>query len=265
MTAQMNLEALSYQKKEGSLPLLPSLPPAAPPPIQEADPEGAISTSILFIISGGEKREIQYFQPINKTQRTRRLAIALATRERQGLNPQQIHDTAQQFLQQGYFTTISREKISLQPCDTIHLLQDVDEFEPSIHTLRQSPLAQTQWIVSNPCFEIWLFYHHFDDPSILAAGLSKPPAKRSQWLKQKLNTLKPGGFNPCNLHTLMETAIQNSQAHYTLKGNGLPDVFSTDMHLLASKIVSALGDEFNQMIQRRKQQAAEYKAHILGK
>ena len=261
----MNLEALSYQKKEGSLPLRPSLPPAAPTPIQEADPEGTIPTSILFIISGGEKREIQYFQPINKNQRTRRLAIALATEKGQGLNPQQIHDTAQQFLQQGFFTTTSGEKLSLQPCDTIHLLQDVDEFEPSILTLRQSPLAQTQWIVSNPCFEIWLFYHHFDDPSILATGLSEPPAQRSQWLKRQLGSLRQGGFNPCNLHTLIETAIQNSQAHYTLKDNGLPDVFSTDMHLLASKIVIALGDEFNQMIQRRKQQAAEYKARIHGK
>ena len=45
--------------------------------------------------------------------------------------------------------------------------------------------------ISNPCFEVWLFFHHFSD---LPEGLERFSA--NDW-KSHLNSAIPGGFDSC--------------------------------------------------------------------
>ena len=224
---------------------------------------GAIEPRIIFIIPGGEKRERDYFHFLEEEERKGRrtkVRVAFATEKKQGLNPPQISKMAEDFIRNGRFKPSNDDpSISIQPGDIIYLLQDMDEFEPQILKEMKSPIEQTQWIVSNPCFEIWLYYHKYSKTDKIIGALAQDVSKRSQWLKNKLHTLEKGGFNPCTLHTKMKNATANSLANYKVKANGLPDVFSTQMHIVAQTLLAAMGSEFDDMIARRKENASKFK------
>lgn len=215
--------------------------------------EATIETRIVFVISGGDKRERDYFKMVMKDRNIRRLKIAFVSKKRQGLVPTQMFELAKDFQTDAVFVT-ETDRYNIDPDDTIYLVQDIDEFEQEIRGLlkRQDEVQQTKWIISNPSIETWLFYHKFDTPcGILDEGLDKPLNERSKWLKHKLDELVNGGMNPIEAFADIRTAIENSKANYR-ECNGLPDVYSTQMYILAEDILNTMGNEFDQMLQRRR-------------
>lgn len=221
--------------------------------------EATIETKIVFIISGGDKREKDYFKMLMKDRHIRRLKIAFVSKKGQGLVPSQMFELAKEYLFNKRFVT-ETDSFSIDADDTLYLVQDMDEFEVDIRTMfdKGDEIQQATWIVSNPSIEVWLFYHKFDTPKgYLDEGLKKPLSERSQWLKKKLDALVPGGINPINAFTDIRIAIANSKANYK-EYNGLPDVYSTQMHILAEDILNTLGNEFDEMLQRRKEMAERF-------
>lgn len=221
--------------------------------------EATIETKIVFIISGGDKREKDYFKMLMKDRHIRRLKIAFVSKKGQGLVPSQIFELAKEYLFNKRFVT-ETDSFGIDANDTLYLVQDMDEFEADIRAMfdKGDEIRQAIWIVSNPSIEIWLFYHNFDTPEgYLDEGLKKPLSERSQWLKKKLDALVPGGINPINAFADIRIAIANSKANYK-EYNGLPDVYSTQMHILAKDILNTLGNEFDEMLQRRKEMAERF-------
>ena len=221
--------------------------------------EATIETKIVFIISGGDKREKDYFKMLMKDRHIRRLKIAFVYKKGQGLVPSQMFELAKEYLFNKRFVT-ETDSFSIDADDTLYLVQDMDEFEVDIRTMfdKGDEIQQATWIVSNPSIEVWLFYHKFDTPKgYLDEGLKKPLSERSQWLKKKLDALVPGGINPINAFADIRIAIANSKANYK-EYNGLPDVYSTQMHILAEDILNTLGNEFDEMLQRRKEMAERF-------
>lgn len=221
--------------------------------------EATIETKIVFIISGGDKREKDYFKMLMKDRHIRRLKIAFVSKKGQGLVPSQMFELAKEYLFNKRFVT-ETDSFSIDADDTMYLVQDMDEFEVDIRTMfdKGDEIQQATWIVSNPSIEVWLFYHKFDTPKgYLDEGLKKPLSERSQWLKKKLGALVPGGINPINAFADIRIAIANSKANYK-EYNGLPDVYSTQMHILAEDILNTLGNEFDEMLQRRKEMAERF-------
>lgn len=221
--------------------------------------EATIETKIVFIISGGDKREKDYFKMLMKDRHIRRLKIAFVSKKGQGLVPSQMFELAKEYLFNKRFVT-ETDSFSIDADDTLYLVQDMDEFEVDIRTMfdKGDEIQQATWIVSNPSIEVWLFYHKFDTPKgYLDEGLKKPLSERSQWLKKKLDALVPGGINPINVFADIRIAIANSKANYK-EYNGLPDVYSTQMHILAEDILNTLGNEFDEMLQRRKEMAERF-------
>lgn len=221
--------------------------------------EATIETKIVFIISGGDKREKDYFKMLMKDRHIRRLKIAFVSKKGQGLVPSQMFELAKEYLFNKRFVT-ETDSFSIDADDTLYLVQDMDEFEVDIRTMfdKGDEIQQATWIVSNPSIEVWLFYHKFDTPKgYLDEGLKKPLSERSQWLKKKLDALVPGGINPINAFADIRIAIANSKANYK-EYNGLPDVYSTQMHILAEDILNTLGNEFDEMLQRRKEMAERF-------
>lgn len=230
-----------------------------------AKEQPTVETQIVFIISGGAKREKDYFKQIIKDRKIKRLKIAFTSKDGQGLVPQQMNDLANEFIQQKRFRT-ETESYSIDTGDTLFMLQDLDEFESEIKKiLRNERIAQTDWIVSNPSFEIWLFYHRFDTPKdILDEGINKPLSERSQWLKRKLDDIVPGGINPVTILANVRTAIENSKKNYS-EIDGLPALYSTQMHILAERALAVLGDEFDDMLKRREERLKEFLARRFTK
>ena len=221
--------------------------------------EATIETKIVFIISGGDKREKDYFKMLMKDRHIRRLKIAFVSKKGQGLVPSQMFELAKEYLFNKRFVT-ETDSFSIDADDTLYLVQDMDEFEVDIRTMfdKGDEIQQATWIVSNPSIEVWLFYHKFDTPKgYLDEGLKKPLSERSQWLKKKLDALVPGGINPINAFADIRIAIANSKANYK-EYKGLPDVYSTQMHILAEDILNTLGNEFDEMLQRRKEMAERF-------
>lgn len=221
--------------------------------------EATIETKIVFIISGGDKREKDYFKMLMKDRHIRRLKIAFVSKKGQGLVPSQMFELAKEYLFNKRFVT-ETDSFSIDADDTLYLVQDMDEFEVDIRTMfdKGDEIQQATWIVSNPSIEVWLFYHKFDTPKgYLDEGLKKPLSERSQWLKKKLDALVPEGINPINAFADIRIAIANSKANYK-EYNGLPDVYSTQMHILAEDILNTLGNEFDEMLQRRKEMAERF-------
>ena len=221
--------------------------------------EATIETKIVFIISGGDKREKDYFKMLMKDRHIRRLKIAFISKKGQGLVPSQMFELAKEYLSNKRFVT-ETDSFSIDADDTLYLVQDVDEFETDIRKMfeKGNEIQQATWIVSNPSIEVWLFYHKFNTPKgYLDEGLNKPLKERSQWLKHKLDELVPGGVNPINAFADIRIAIANSKANYK-ECNGLPDVYSTQMHILAEDILNTLGNEFDEMLQRRKEMAERF-------
>ncbi len=144
--------------------------------------------------------------------------------------------------------------------DIIFLLQDVDEFAVELKGYLADIEQQLsyQWIISNPSFETWLFYHYYDEPSPLRDGLAMSERDRSNWLKEYLNTIIPGGVKSTQALFAVERAIKNSKNNYAESEN-LPSVYSTQMHIVAEAILTEMDDEFYQMKKRREERICHYK------
>ncbi len=222
-------------------------------PSDYSKPEGEIDVRIIFILSGGEDREKNYFKKIKDDHQLKRIKVAFASKKGQGLNPTQLFDIANKSVANNTFVAEDASyRFEKDNGDIIYILQDIDEFESEIREVAKNEQPEClRWIYSNPAFEMWLYYHHFNSPlPILEDAIGKTPAERSQWLKKYLNEIIKGGVKTTKEIDNIHTAIANSKANYK-EEEALPSLFSTQMYVLAEDILSTMGDEFDQMIERK--------------
>ncbi len=215
--------------------------------------EGEIDVRILFILSGGEDRERNYFKILKDDNQLERIKLAFASKEGQGLNPTQLLEAARNSIDSKKFTTKeSTYRFEKDNGDIIYLLQDIDQFEQEIRTLATDEQPDClRWIYSNPAFEMWLYYHYFKNPlPNLRKAIEKTTAERSKWLKKYLPGIIKGGIQTTKVINQIRTAIDSSKANYR-EEKGLPILFSTQMHVLAEDILNVMGDEFDKMLERR--------------
>lgn len=264
----MKLDSLKYGKVDGNKDERvvkkqaekKTAPTTRPTPLPKTElpsdytkPEGKIDVRILFILSGGEDRERNYFKMLKDDQKLERIKVAFASKKGQGLNPTQLLEVAKMTIGTKRFiaedTSFRFEEAN---GDIIYLLQDIDEFELEIRRLETEKQHDClRWIYSNPAFEMWLYYHHFSNPlPELKDAVGKTPAERSRWLKNYLPEIIKGGVKTTKAIAQMRTAIENSKANYKEERN-LPCLFSTGMHVLAEDILDTMGNEFDQMLERK--------------
>lgn len=214
----------------------------------------------MFILSGGTKREKDYFRPLRSDSNIRSIKIAFRSKEGQGLKPYELKDLAEGFLNSKRFVTEDSNSFKIEEGDILYLLQDVDEFADEIKGYLSNIDTQLplQWIVSNPSFEIWLFYHYYDSPDVLKDGVTMSERDRSNWLKEYLNTVVLGGVKTTQALYTAEVAIINSRKNY-VENNGFPALYSTQMHAVVESILSIMGNEFPEMKVRQAERIAYYK------
>lgn len=273
----MKLDNLSYSKAEGERmpkePVIEKRPGAVGDSVvpiiednisNESDySKGTpfINSTVIFIISGGSKRERDYFHPIlRRGSEFKRVRIAFRSKEGQGLKPYELKQLAEEFEKTSTFVSETDDHYRIEVGDSIFLLQDVDEFG---HILKQyltdhPKSSPVKWIISNPSFEIWLFYHHFDSPAPLSHGLSLNEHDRSNWLKEHLNNIIPGGVQSTKELYQAKTAIENSKKCYS-ETDGFPNIFSTQMHYLAISLIDAMGSELDDILKQRAEQIERFR------
>lgn len=275
----MKIDKLSYQKPVGTTPQKAvkkktkstSILSASPDEIKPSAPQilhseyskddANVSTAILFVLSGGEEREKAYLKPINFA---KKIVVAFKSKRNQGLKPKELDTLAKQIVKNHQFDT-DTQTYHFEKDDSLYVLQDVDEFSKDIQRiLNDQQSKQVLWLISNPCFEMWLYYHYIDDePKSLLSDMEKlTTAQRSQWLKNKLNDLVSGGINPTKALEHLQEAIDRSRRYYA-EENAIPLLYATQMDKLAERVIALDSDKEIEnyfIAQRRKQE--RWKAKI---
>ncbi len=267
----MDISKLAYEKNEGlkepSTPKHLSLHRIQDETFTNTDsvsegyqkPMPEVDVIRIFVISGGTNREPDYFKLLRKNPSLKRIMVVVRSKKGQGLTPSQMSDFAKKFCLDQYFETETGDRYQFLTDDTLYMITDLDEFGKDLVIRVKDAPVQQKWIISNPCFEIWLFYHYFSCPMpLLEEGLKKDLSKRSQWMKQKLHELRPTDSAKALLD--MQTAIVNSKTNFQIGCEGLPDVFSTQMHYFAEYLLDAIGrDNFEAMIKKQHDKAEYYR------
>lgn len=277
----MNISKLSYIKEDADKDELParqqptqSKKPANPDtqigkaliskPLAEryTKQEGELSPALYFVISGGEVRERNYLQAIEKKQEFSRLRIVFITSERKkgGLTPQMMYTRVETAFSNGHIEQNSIH-YDIMEIDAVYLLTDVDHYSNELQSLL--PATQTKpykWIVSNPDFEIWLYYSYFNNPSTdLASIACLPQSEMSSALKTINGELKSGGIDPRKAFEQIPAAISNSLRNYKEDEYGIPALFATQMHFFVQNVIQVIGHEYKQWIAKKQLIAQQFK------
>lgn len=228
-------------------------------PVTYTKQDGVKESFLFVIISGGEKREIDYFSEIERGRMGMRIKlIALsATKGAGGLSPQQLYGYALNAFYRKYVEKENR-RLYLQENDRFYLLTDVDQFKELDRIIYLCRYRRFNLIISNPCFEVWLYYSYFNRPDKDLISLRADDSKVSRKLKHLNGVLKPGGIDPRKAIGELETAIKNSMDRYKEKRTGFPDFLTTQMFLLGKEIKEKLHDD---LIAWRRQEQERIKAY----
>lgn len=250
----MDSYKLSYQKEKGSKPLRE--PVLTAPPIRRRlikgnalwsnskdykKGEAVLVPAIVYVLSGGEDREKVYFNNLKNDKILGScVPVLFQSKKGQGLQPFQMNDIWQQSRKKGKIIVDGKEH-RLSKVDKVFLVSDVDEFESQLVSAlsRRAKDDYGQWIISNPCFEIWLYYCFEKDlPSEILKIRYITRAKRSQRMKQLNHQLINGGADPRKAFDNTPKGIANSKLHYRTGHYRIPGLFATSFHLMMEQIIA---------------------------
>ena len=215
--------------------------------------DGELSYSIMLVISGGETRERNFLKELEE--KLHSLRVKFISKDQQGLNPDQMQEKWEKIKKDNRFE-FNGSTHTLLDDDKVYLVSDVDDFYNQLkkHVPKET---RAQWIISNPCFEIWLYYCYKNELETDLKELeSLEVENRSRKLKKLLDVKISGGANPCKAFFCMETGISNSKPHYREDENNIPKLYATKMYEMAEYIINTLNEndnEYGKLLEFKKQ------------
>lgn len=198
--------------------------------------------SFVVVFSGGEKRERDYF---------RYLELGLVP----GLKLY-FYASAESldklWLMAKGRLSLLRSGAGNEP-DHIYLLTDVDDFRNKVLKIRyECEQTGVILVVSNPCFEVWLYYSKRSDRFI---GFKMPDdrLKFSKNVKRFLHERTGSGVDPRKALFDLPQNISNARRNYEVDEDGLPCEFATQMFLVGEELLRIVDVEaLHLRVQQRK-------------
>lgn len=197
--------------------------------------------SFFVIISGGEVRKKKYFKIISNQDIFQRIKIEFIA-DPDKLSPKGMFEIA--LIKKEHY--LSSMDTNTEKPDKIFLVSDVDHFMPELLEIKtKCTLEHLHLIISNPCFEVWLYYAHRSDiPNF-------PIPEKKETISQKFKTWLPtaikSGINPTtSVFNILEN-IKNAKANYKEDTTGIPELFSTNMFVLAEELFPLIEPELNRL------------------
>lgn len=263
---------LAYEKKEGTraiekvLPKSPQVPPesaeltAIPQmhvPSSYRKEDGVLSYSLICVISGGTERERVFLNELVRKRTFKSVDVIFVSTEKGcgGLTPKMMQTAYENICKDGLIKASGR-KVELDSVDTIYMFTDVDHYEGELKDILANKGSHTPaWIISNPDFEIWLYYCYRNNPyEELKAVMEEKPSKRSSTLKTVNGTFNNGGgLDTRKAFDHLAEGIVHSRSHYK-ETEGIPDILSTQMHVFAEDVLLRLGEEYEMFLKKKKEQ-----------
>jgi len=188
----------------------------------------------LYIFCEGKEREYEYFKYFEGIDSRIKVKV-------HKLNPNEDNSPKGLFeLAENSFSG-DKPKFTLQENDEIWIVLDTDpdksnSREEQINQIKADCKVKDNWFIaeSNPCFEVWLFYHQNEK---LKKFESDEICK--SW-KQKVNESYRGGFDSRKHPIYIEEAIKNAERNFKQNENGRPFKGSSDVYLLAKSIFNVI-------------------------
>jgi RloB-like protein len=174
----------------------------------------------FIIICEGQSREPDYFRFfVGLSQRVKIVPVESLS----GSAPNKLVDNA-----------IAKEKeLDADPkIDKVWFVIDTDRWREQLHEIRKECKLRQHWCVaqSNPCFEVWLYFHAKAQLPVL-----ENIAQCNNW-KPHLPKIMQGGFNPDFHPAAIETALNNAKNCYAENGY-FPEPGSTQVWKLAEELM----------------------------
>lgn len=218
--------------------------------------EGTLSYSLICVISGGTKRERIFLNELERKHTFKTVdVIFVSTKDGDGgLTPKMMLSAYADICQNGTIHAPGRS-IELDSVDVIYMFTDVDHYENELkEILKDNEKDSPIWIISNPDFEIWLYYCYRNDPyADLKEILEVLPSQRSTKLKTVNGTFNNGGgLDTRKAFEHLEDGIAHSKQYYH-ETDGIPDILSTQMHVFAEDVLLRLGNEYKEFVQRKQE------------
>ncbi|MDR2466721.1 MAG: RloB family protein, partial [Prevotellaceae bacterium] len=205
-----------------------------------------IPFTFLVIVSGGEKRERDYLKIIRNQHLFPRIKIEFVT-DSSKLNPNGLLETAKDKRE--------RYKTSTEVPDDIFIVSDVDHFMDELLFIKpECEKLNISLIISNSCFEVWLYYVKFKDKP-RDFSIPDDPLKISQSFKKYIDGKIKGGIDPRKVIFNICENIENAKANYEEDRNGIPKLFSTNMFLLAEALLPFIEAELIREKNKRERKA----------
>jgi len=183
--------------------------------------EGVRDFNLIYIFCEGIKREVSYFDFFN---RLNSRIIRIMDHVDGHQTPMGLFNTAVN----KFFGSNGNPEFEFVDGDQAWFVVDTDQYLDEIRNLRLELREKNNWFIaqSNPCFEVWLYYHFYN---------VKPDQHIINW-KMFLNEKVVGGFDNRKHPYLIEEAIKNSKKNFSLNGEN-PDLNCTEVHNLSERIV----------------------------
>jgi hypothetical protein len=201
----------------------------------------------LFAIAcEGGKREADYFQLLESLSQRITIDIIedkvpdaeMRTKYETKSAPKRLLDRAVKYI----------EKEGLIDEDELWFVMDIDKWEINqIREIAELCEMNPNWhiAISNPCFEIWLYFH-------MVSTIPDEVKENCKKAKNKLATLTDNGYNKNEYIIKIADAIKNSKNVDNNK-HFLPNNGETKVYLLAESLINYVGvNDFNRFIEMMK-------------
>lgn len=188
----------------------------------------------LYIFCEGKEREYDYFKYFKGIDSRINVEVNKLT-PTDNNSPKGLY-----LLAQNSFSG-DKPKFTLQENDEVWIVLDTDpdksnSREEQIKQIKADCKAKDNWFVveSNPCFEVWLFFHQ----NTKAEEFESDDICKS-W-KQKVDTSYKGGFDSRRHPIFIEEAIKNAESNFNTDENDRPLKGSSEVYLLAKSTFTVL-------------------------
>lgn len=139
-------------------------------------------------------------------------------------------------------------KYRFQQNDEVWIILDVDEDRTNSRKLQVEEVIRfcnqnTDWEVlqSNPCFEVWLYYHLFSERKEFVGD-----DKCKAW-KKFVNASFTGGFDSRRHPVYIQRAVTNSKLNFR-KTKGKPEKGCTEVYKLGESMVELLKEKLEKAL-----------------
>lgn len=199
---------------------------------------------LFAIVCEGSKREPSYFNVFRHLSSKIAVDVIEEIVSDEEVHAVQSKKSAPKWLLDRALIYIEKEGLNDE--DDLWFVMDVDKWpEGQLRDIAMHCEANANWhiVLSNPCFEVWLYFHK-------RADISVSTSKSSQEFKTEIATLEKGGYHPYLFVPQLPVAIENAKAVDSDPKHFMPGFKETKVYQLGEAIMQVIGkNDFDKFIE----------------